>query len=60
MSTLVTYKIVSDKDGKLKGAAKLSCSFWNKFVVAESSVVIRLGIFTSFSNTIARLLVNLK
>ena len=54
MNTLITYKIVSDNEGKLKGAAKLSCDFWNKFVVAKSSIVIRLGIFTSFGNTIAR------
>lgn len=54
MSTLITYKIVSDNEGKLKGAAKLSCGFWNKFVVANSSIVIRLGIFTSVGNTIAR------
>ena len=53
-NTLITYKIVSDSNGRLKGAAKLSCSFWNRFVLANSSVVIRLGIFTSFSNIIAR------
>ncbi len=54
MSTLITYKIVSDKDGKLKESAKLSCNFWNKFVLPSSSIVIRIGVFTSFGNTIAR------
>lgn len=54
MNTLITYKIVSDKEGKLKSAAKLACDFWNKFVLANSSIVIRLGIFTSFGSTIAR------
>jgi len=54
MSTLITYKIVSDSEDKLRGAAKLACGFWNKFVIANSSIVIRLGIFTSFGNTIAR------
>jgi len=54
MSTLITYKIVSDTDGKLKSAAKLACAFWNKYVLAQSSIVIRLGEFTSLGNTIAR------
>ncbi len=54
MSTLITYKIVSDLEGKLKSAAKLSCSFWNRFVAPNSSIVIRLGIFTSWGSVIAR------
>ena len=54
MTTLITYKVVSDREGKLKGAAKLSCSFWNKYVLAKTSIVIRLGTFTSMSGTIAR------
>lgn len=53
-STLITYKIVSDVDGKLKGAARVACNFWNRFVIPDSSIVIRLGIFTSNSTTIAR------
>jgi hypothetical protein len=53
-STLITYKIVTDLDGKLKQAARISCSFWNRFVLPSYSVVIRLGAFTSNSNTIAR------
>lgn len=53
-STLVTYKIVSDVDGKLKQAARVACNFWNRFVIPDSSIVIRLAVFTSSSSTIAR------
>lgn len=53
-STLVTYKIVSDLDGKLKKAARIACNFWNRFIIPNSSIVIRLGVFTSNTNTIAR------
>lgn len=51
---LVTYKIVADVDGRLKGAARTACNFWNRFITPGYSVVIRLGIFTSDSRTIAR------
>ena len=51
---LVTYHIVSDRNSQLHNATKLSCSFWNKFVVPETSIVIRLSVFTQFGNTIAR------
>ncbi|MHC4442197.1 MAG: leishmanolysin-related zinc metalloendopeptidase [Planctomycetota bacterium] len=54
MSTLITYKIVNDHNGKLKSTAKISCNFWNRFVVPQSSIVIRLGVFTSSGNVIAR------
>lgn len=54
MSTIITYKIVSDREGKLRDAAKLACGFWNKYVIPSSSIIIRLGIFTRFGNTIAR------
>ena len=53
-STLITYKIVSDVEGKLKAAARVACNFWNRFVIAKSSIVIRLGVFTANSLTIAR------
>ncbi len=53
-STLITYKIVSDMDGKLKAAARVACNFWNRFVIPYSSIVIRLGTFTANSYTIAR------
>ena len=53
-TTLVTYKIVSDVDGKLKAAARVACNFWNRFVIPNSSIVIRLGVFTANSLTIAR------
>lgn len=54
MSTLITYKIESDQDDKLWHAARLACSFWNKFVEPGSSIVIRLGTFTKDGLTIAR------
>lgn len=53
-STLITYKIVSDLDGKLKAAARVACNFWNRFIIPSSSIVIRLGIFTANSLVIAR------
>lgn len=53
-STLITYKIVSDMDGKLKRSARVACNFWNRFIIPNSSIVIRLGVFTADSNTIAR------
>ena len=54
MANLITYKIVNDVDGRLKTAARVACSFWNRFVQPDSSIVIRLGTFTSFGTTIAR------
>lgn len=53
-STLITYKIVTDLDGKLKQTARVACNFWNRFVLPSYSVVIRLGVFTSNGNIIAR------
>jgi hypothetical protein len=53
-STLITYKIVSDIDGKLKQAARVACNFWNRFVLPNSSIVVRLGVFTANNSTIAR------
>lgn len=53
-STLITYKIVSDLNGKLKRSARIACNFWNRFTIPDSSIVIRLGVFTSDSLTIAR------
>jgi hypothetical protein len=54
MTNLITYKIVSDVDGRLKAAARTACNFWNRFVVPSSSIVIRLGTFTAFGSTIAQ------
>jgi hypothetical protein len=54
MSALITYKIVSDKNGKIKKAARTACNFWNKFVEPRRSIVIRLGIFSDDSDTIAQ------
>jgi hypothetical protein len=53
-STLITYKIVSDINGKLKRSARVACNFWNRFIIPNSSIVVRLDIFTSDSSTIAR------
>lgn len=53
-TNLVTYKIFSDADGKLKRSARIACNFWNRFIIPKSSTVIRLGIFTLDNNTIAR------
>jgi DNA/RNA endonuclease G (NUC1) len=53
-ANLITYKIVSDLDGRLKHAARIACNFWNRFVEPSYSIVIRLGIFTQMSRTIAR------
>ncbi len=44
--TLVTYKITSDVDGKLKAAGRTACNFWNSFVQPSTDIVIRLGVFT--------------
>lgn len=54
MTNVITYKIVSDVDGKLKAAARTACNFWNRYVYPKSSIVIRLGTFTEFGNTIAQ------
>jgi hypothetical protein len=51
---IITYHITSDQNGMLRDAAKLACDFWNRFVLPASSIVIRLGVFTQFGNTIAR------
>ncbi len=53
-STLITYKIASDLDGKLQQGARNACNFWNRYVEPKQSIVIRLGIFTQNSRTIAR------
>ena len=54
MSELITYKIVSDKGGKVKKAARTACNFWNKYVEPRKSIVIRLGLFSDKSDTIAQ------
>jgi len=54
VTNFVTYKIVSDLGDKLKMSARTSCNFWNRFVHPKQSIVIRLGIFTQNSGTIAR------
>lgn len=51
---LITYKIVTDRDGRLKESARIACNFWNRFVVPRQSIVIRLDLFTADSTTIAR------
>lgn len=54
MSTLITYKIESDLDGRLRSAAKLACAFWNRFITPKDSIVIRLGVFDDPSSVVAR------
>lgn len=54
MSTLITYKIVSDEDGRVKEAARTACNFWNRFIEPRKSVVVRLGVFSEESSTIAQ------
>ncbi|HEA68484.1 hypothetical protein LCGC14_1265460 [marine sediment metagenome] len=54
MNTLITYDIVSDKDGKLKDASKIACNFWNRFIIPKTPIVIRLGTFKSKGFVIAR------
>lgn len=53
-ANFITYKIANDMDGRLKQAARTSCNFWNRFVEPYRAVVIRLDIFTSTGNVIAR------
>ena len=53
-SHFITYKITSDMEGKLKRGARTACNFWNRFVQPKYSIVIRLGMFTQNSDTIAR------
>ncbi len=53
-ANLITYKIASDMGDKLQIGARTACNFWNRFVQPRYSIVIRLGIFTQSSNTIAR------
>ncbi len=53
-SNLITYKIISDMEGRLKTGARTACSFWNRFVQPRFPIVIRLDTFTRNSSTIAR------
>ncbi len=53
-STLITYKLTSDMEGKLQQGARTACNFWNRFVEPKYSIVIRLGVFTALGNVIAR------
>lgn len=53
MSHLITYKIVADQDHILKKAARTACNFWNHYVSSDGNIVIRLGLFTEESQTIA-------
>ena len=50
----VTYKIEDDIGDKLKKTVRTACNFWNRFVSPKFSIVIRLGLFSQNSNTIAR------
>lgn len=54
MDTLITYYIANDSGDKLKQTAKAACNFWNRFVLPDMNIVVRLGLFTENSGTIAR------
>lgn len=54
MSTLFTYKVVKDRDGKLEAAARMACNFWNHYVEPETSIVIHIDLFWSPFRYIAR------
>lgn len=54
MGGLITYKLVRDKDGTLKAAARTACNFWNHYVAPANHIVIRLGLCTDDELTIAR------
>ena len=53
-TSLITYKIEADREGRLKQGARTACNFWNRFVSPSESIVIRLGLFTQAGTTIAR------
>jgi hypothetical protein len=53
-NTMITYKIVADRNGKLKTAGITACNFWNGFIRPKTDIVIRLGTFTEDSDTIAQ------
>jgi len=52
-TNFITYKILSDRGGKLKKAARTACNFWNRFIEPKTPVVIQLGTFTRFNGTVA-------
>lgn len=54
MSTLITYKVVEDRGGKLEAAARMACNFWNHYVEPETSIVIHVDLFWSPLPYIAR------
>jgi DNA/RNA endonuclease G (NUC1) len=53
-TNIITYKIEEDVGDRLKNGARAACNFWNRFILPRYSIVIRLGVFTSLGNTIAR------
>ncbi|WP_428669521.1 DNA/RNA non-specific endonuclease [Roseibium sp.] len=53
-ANMITYKVIEDLGDKLTTGARSACNFWNRFVTPKYSIVIRLGTFTQFGNTIAR------
>lgn len=53
MAQLITYKIETDLDGRLKAGARTACSFWNSFLVPKETIVLRLGVFSDDDTTIA-------
>jgi DNA/RNA endonuclease G (NUC1) len=53
-SNIITYKIINDIGDRLKNGARAACNFWNRYLVPDHSIVIRLGVFTQLGGTIAR------
>lgn len=53
-TNFITYKIENDIGDKLKRGVRTACNFWNRFIIPNYSIVIRLDLYSSNGNTIAR------
>lgn len=53
MASIITYRIVSDHDDRLRKAAKVACDFWNHFIQPESPLVLRMGASANTNGMIA-------
>ncbi len=52
--SIITYRIFSDSNNRLKDTAKTACNFWNRFIAPSSSIVIGLEVFTQDTTIIAK------
>lgn len=43
---IITYEMTADDNRILRDAAKISCNFWNRFIVPNIPIVMRLGLKT--------------